>query len=109
MLLLLPLLSLAACSTEAPPPIVLTETKVERVPIPAEKLRCPVDKPVPPPKPTAGTTLASYVAAFIARLEHWGDGCAARLDEIWELQSRPIGATPAPPILPTGVPMKPVQ
>jgi len=71
------------------------------VKIPRDKLRCPGEKPKPPPKPAQGTTLASVLAAFVARLEHWGDGCAARLEEIDELQSRTIGAPAAP--------MKPVE
>lgn len=93
---------LTACVREPPAPIVLTKTEVERVPIPTDKLRCPDEKPRPPPKPAEGTTFASSVAAFLLRLEHWGDGCAARLDEVRELQGRPIGA-------PVAVPMKPIE
>jgi len=90
---------LISCAKAPPPPILLTKTEVERVPLPVEKLRCPEDKPFPPAKPAAGTTFASYVAAFMARLDHWGDGCAARFDELRQLQERPIGA-PAVPMTP---------
>lgn len=75
-LLSLPIL-LTGCGANPPPPLVVTEVKVERVTPPATLLSCP-DAPLVPTAPVTQRSVARYVVDLSAA----GEDCRDKLNRV---------------------------